>query len=106
MINTIEFLEVVNSYRASKGRDLLTPDDLMIDPMSRCIVELDMLIREHALLVDRCLLDISEDEEADKARIKELDSLIDEAKDVIVSDPDSSWTKSLLEYRIRQVHYQ
>ena len=106
MMNTIEFLEHVNRYRASKGKDLICPDDLMFDPMSRCIGELDLLIREHSLLVDRCLLNISENEESDRARIKGLDGLIDEVKQYIIDSPDSNWTKSQLEYRIRQVHYK
>lgn len=106
MMNTIEFLEHVNRYRASKGKDLICPDDLMFDPMSRCIGELDLLIREHSLLVDRCLLDMSEDEDADKARIDKLTVLIEEAKEAIVNDPDSNWTKPVLEYRIRQEHYK
>ena len=106
MMNAVEFLEEVNRYRASKGRDLICPDDLCPDPMSRCIAELDLLIREHDLLVDRVLLDLADNDLAHKTKIEELSSLIEEAKELIVNDPDSNWTKPVLEYRIRQEHYK
>ena len=93
----------IKDYRASKGRDPLTSKP---DSMSRCIAELDLLISEHTLLVDRCLLDISENEEVDGARIQELDSLIKKARQHIVNGPDSKWTEEVLDHRIRQEHYK
>ena len=106
MINAEALLEEINNYRASKGRDPLTPADLAPDPMATAMDTLDLLIREQLLLTDKLFLNASEDPKADKTQIEKLNKQIEEVKDWIVDHPESIWTMEVLEYRIRQVHYK
>jgi len=52
------------------------------------------------------LLDKSTQVKEDKNKIDSLQEQIKDIKESIIEHPDSTWTKQLLEYRIRQVHYK
>lgn len=106
MFNFQPFLEQINEYRKQKGKDLLTPDDFAPDPVASLVSDLDLLIREEMILVDKVLLDKSTQVKEDKNKIDSLQEQIKDIKESIVEHPDSTWTKQLLEYRIRQVHYK
>ena len=96
-------LSEINDYRASKGRDPLTSKP---DNMALAINVLDRLIREQLYLSDQIFLNNSEDPDADRLQIELLTTKIDSIKKFIVRHPESNWTMSALEYRIRQEHYK
>lgn len=96
-------LSQINDYRASKGRDPLTSKP---DNMAPAINVLDRLIREQLHLSDQIFLNNSTDPESDKIKIQLLTTKIDSIKKFIVGHPESSWTMSVLEYRIRQEFYK
>ena len=96
-------LSEINDYRASKGRDPLTSEP---DNMALAINVLDRLIREHLLLSDLMFLGDSKDVDEDNSKIKILQQKIERIKRFIVGHPESNWTMSLLEYRIRQEHFK
>jgi hypothetical protein len=106
MINFQHLLEQINQYRKQKGKDFLTPDDFAPDPMASLMNELDLLIREKTLLVDKVLLDKSTQVREDKKKIDLLKEQIEDIKESITTHPESTWTIELLDYRIRQVHYK
>jgi hypothetical protein len=106
MFNFQPFLEQINEYRKQKGKDLLTPDDFAPDPVASLISDLDLLIREEIVLVESVLFGKSTQVEEDRNKIDLLQEQIKDIKESIIEHPDSTWTKQLLEHRIRQVHYK
>ena len=99
MLSLSEF----NDYQTSKARDPLTSKP---DKMAPAINVLDRLIREHLLLSDQIFLGISKDVEEDSGQMQILEQKIESIKRFIVSHPESTWTMSVLEYRIRQEHFK
>ena len=81
---TAELPDDINDYYKAKARDLPTRKRTTVDDLM---------------------------DELDCAVINALNhggsnDAIDEAFDAVINHPDSTWSKEVLRYRIRQVHYK
>ena len=92
-----------NDYQTSKARDPLTSKP---DKMAPALRVLDRFIIEQLYISDQIHLNNSEDSDLDRLQIELLTDTIQSIKKYIVTHPDSSWSMSKLEYRIRQEHYK
>jgi hypothetical protein len=83
-MTTAELPDDLNDYYKAKARDLPTRKRTTVD---------DLMDALDCALIDALNHGGSND-------------AIDEAFEAVINHPDSTWSREVLEYRIRQVHYK